>query len=136
MPHLLVEFGPIRYLLVELSTNEQPVGWNLELNSLQLCHLAMDFGTKSFLCVYSFLDCHFSNCYITNNSDYFEIGETKRFDAIVFGMPNFMSDKVSIDKMWNNCTSKSIYIILLTSSKQPNLRIPNPQYFVYLLDQQ
>ena len=26
--------------------------------------------------------------------------------------------------------------ILLTSSKQPNLRIPNPQYFVYLLDQQ
>ena len=28
------------------------------------------------------------------------------------------------------------FIILLTSSKQPNLRIPNPQYFVYLLDQQ
>ena len=27
-------------------------------------------------------------------------------------------------------------IILLTSSKQPNLRIPNPQYFVILLDQQ
>ena len=26
--------------------------------------------------------------------------------------------------------------ILFTSSKQLNLRIPNPQYFVYLLDQQ
>ena len=32
---------------------------------------------------------------------------------------------------------KEFYIIiLLMSSKQPNLRYPNPQYFVYLLDQQ
>ena len=29
-----------------------------------------------------------------------------------------------------------IIFILFTSSKQPNLRIRNPQYLVYLLDQQ
>ena len=32
--------------------------------------------------------------------------------------------------------SLSVSIILFTLSKQPNLRILNPQYFVYLLDQQ
>ena len=44
-----------------------------------------------------FIDCQFSNCYITNNSDYFGVGQTKIFDAIVFGMPHDMSDEVSND---------------------------------------
>ena len=45
----------------------------------------------------------------------------------------------SFSKTLRNLSQKTfelLMFILFTSSKQPNFRIPNPQYFVYLLDQQ
>ena len=42
----------------------------------------------------------------------------------------------TMETLWqSHCKQSFVFFILLTSLKQPNLRIPNPQYFVYLLDQ-
>ena len=70
-----------------------------------------DFMSNYYICLIKclfFLDCQFSNCYITNNSDYFGVGQTKIFDAIVFGMPHDMSDEVSNEPSINYVASKSV----------------------------
>ena len=43
----------------------------------------------------SFSGCEFSQCHLTNKINYFGFEKTEKFDAIIFGMPNEMSDKVS-----------------------------------------
>ena len=40
------------------------------------------------------LDCQFSNCYLTKNISLFGTGQTNKFDAIIFGLPQQMSDQV------------------------------------------
>ena len=44
------------------------------------------------------LDCKYSNCYVTNDTNYFGKGQTDNFDAIIFGLPIKMSDEVNYSK--------------------------------------
>ena len=48
--------------------------------------------------IFIYLDCQFSNCYVTNDTNYFGKGQTDNFDAIIFGLPIKMSDEVKYSK--------------------------------------
>ena len=54
-----------------------------------------------------FKGCEFSNCYITKDMDYFGKQDTEKFDAIVFGMPHYISDEVSIKYISHKKSQKS-----------------------------
>ena len=41
-----------------------------------------------------FLGCEFNQCYLTKKINHFGYEQTEHFDAIIFGMPNEMSDEV------------------------------------------